>query len=78
MEAISGGQFSVISPHAGFALMKFPELLNTTFERSPLIVERFPECPRASRRAFPNIDPRCYRGIDRCPLCEDPIPEHGW
>src|SRR5205823_508152 len=78
MEAVSGGEFSVISPHVGFALMKLPELLNGRFERSPLVVERFPDCPKALRKAFPKIDPKRYRGIDRCPLCEDLIPEHGW
>src|SRR5260370_36800256 len=78
METVSAAEFSVISPHAGFALMKMPALQNTAYERSPLIVERFPESPKALRSTFPNIDPTRYRGIDRCPLPEDPIPDPGW
>jgi len=78
MEIVNAADFSVISPHAGFALMKMPELLNAVYERSPLIIERFPESPKAMRSKFPNIDPTRYRGIDRCPLCENPIPDHGW
>jgi len=78
MEIVNAADFSVISPHAGFALMKMPELLNAVYERSPLIIERFPESSKAMRSTFPNIDPTRYRGIDRCPLCENPIPDHGW
>lgn len=55
-----------------------PALLNAAYERSPLITERFPESPKALRGTFPNMDPTRYRGVDRCPLCEDPIPDPGW
>jgi hypothetical protein len=58
--------------------MKLPAPLDAAYKCSPLIIERYPESPKALRSAFPNIDPTCYRGIDRCPLCEDPIPDHGW
>jgi len=78
MESVTAAGFSVISLHAGFALMKLPALLNASYERSPLIIECFPESPKALRRTFPNIDPIRYRGIDRCPLCEYPIPDPGW
>jgi hypothetical protein len=74
---VSASEFLVISPHAGFALMKLSALLNASYERSPLITERFPETPKALRSTFPKIDPARYRGIDRSPLCEHPIPDHG-
>lgn len=70
-------RFSVISANAGFALMKMPALLNAAYERSPS-AERTLEGLKALRFALKNVDPANYRGIDRCPLCEDPIPEPGW
>ena len=77
MEAVNGQQFSVISPHAGFAVMKLPAVLNSAYERSPS-AEGTRDALTALRAALKNINPANYRGIDRCPLCESPIPEPGW
>lgn len=78
MEPVSSVErFSVISADAGFALMKMPVLLNAAYERSPS-AEGTREGLKALRAALKNVHPANYRGIDRCPLCEDPIPEPGW
>jgi len=77
VEAVSVERFSVISANAGFALMKMPALLNAAYERSPS-AEGAREGLKALQAALKNVDPAQYRGIDRCPLCEDPIPEPGW
>ena len=77
MEAVNAADFSVISPHAGFGLMKMPALLSAAYERSPS-AERTQEGLLALRTALKDVNAVNYRGIDRCPLCENPIPEPGW
>jgi hypothetical protein len=70
-------RFSVISDSVGFALMKLPAALHAAYERSPS-AQSTREGLNALRAAMSRVNPSAYRGIERCPLCEDPIPEPGW
>lgn len=61
----------------GLALMKMPRALNVAYERSPLVQANLDEFGRF-REVFKKIDPAAYRGIERCPLSESPLPDPGW
>ncbi len=68
---------SVISNAAGFALMKSPSGIDMAYERSP-VAERSRKGLQELRTRLRNVKPAHYRGIERCPLSEEPLAPLGW
>jgi hypothetical protein len=67
-------RFSVISDAVGFALMKMPATLHAAYEQHAAQRDTWSALQQL-RATLKNIDPAEYRGIERCPLAEDPLIE---
>lgn len=66
------------APDRGFALMKLPQALATTFEASPLVGKYRGDFDKL-RKSFPQARPAQYRGIGRNPINADyDLVEPGW